>query len=109
MSRSRRGATLIELLVVLALIGITSGVAAVAVRRLNALPDATDAALDQIAAARHEAIEHGRDVSIAVTLGDRLHAVTAHADGRVVADSVPLLDPMAGRPNLREATSDVRP
>lgn len=107
MSRARRGVTLIELLVVLALLGIMSGVAAVAVRRLNVPPDANDVALERIAAARHEAIAHGRDVSITVTLGERVHAVTAHPDGRVIADSVPTLDPMAGRPRRPEATNDV--
>jgi hypothetical protein len=30
-------------------------------------------------------------------LDDQLRAVTAHADGSVLADSVPALDPLSGR------------
>ena len=100
--RPRAGTTLVELLVVLVVLGITMGVAGLAFHRVRADPTPTQVALDRIAAARREAIASGHDVSITVVLDARLSAVTAHPDGSVLADSLPALDPLSGRPTTRD-------
>jgi prepilin-type N-terminal cleavage/methylation domain-containing protein len=95
--RTRAGTTLIELLVVLAVLGIATSIAGLAFRRAHVSPTPANVMLGRIAAARREAIATGRDVSTTVVLDDQLRAVTAHADGSVLADSVPALDPLSGR------------
>jgi prepilin-type N-terminal cleavage/methylation domain-containing protein len=95
--RPRRGTTLIELLVVLAVLGIATSIAGLAFHRAQVAPTPASVMLDRITAARRQAIATGRDVSTTVVLDDQLRAVTAHADGSVLADSVPALDPLSGR------------
>jgi prepilin-type N-terminal cleavage/methylation domain-containing protein len=95
--RPRAGTTLIELLVVLAVLGIATSIAGLAFHRAHAAPTPASVMLARIAAARREAIATGRDVSTTVVVDDQLRAVTAHADGSVLADSVPALDPLSGR------------
>lgn len=95
--RARVGTTLVELLVVLAVLGIATSIAGLAFRRVHEAPTPATVMFERIAAARREAISTGRDVSTTVVFGDHLRAVTAHADGSVLADSVPALDPLSGR------------
>jgi hypothetical protein len=47
-------------------------------------------------------------VSTTVVIGGRPRAVTAHADGRVLADSMTTLDALSGRPTPKDA-SDASP
>jgi prepilin-type N-terminal cleavage/methylation domain-containing protein len=94
---SRAGTTLIELLVVLAVLGIATGIAGLAFHRAHVAPTPASVMLGRIASARREAIATGRDVSTTMVVDDQLRAVTAHADGSVLADSVPGLDPLSGR------------
>jgi prepilin-type N-terminal cleavage/methylation domain-containing protein len=105
---TRRGVTLIELLVVLAVLGVMTGIAGLAFYGVAATPTQADAALARIAVVRREAITTGRDVSTTVMFDDRLRAVTAYADGRVLADSLPSLDPLSGRPAMQQH-DDARP
>ena len=104
----RGGTTLVELLVVLAVLGVMTSVAGLAIHGARAVPSAEDVALDRIAAARRAAIATGLDVSTVVMRNDQPGAVTAHADGRVLADSQPALDPLSGRMIPREH-HDARP
>jgi Tfp pilus assembly protein FimT len=96
-ARTRAGTTPIELLVVLAVLGIATSIAGLAFHRAHVAPTPASVMLGRVAAARREAIATGRDVSTTVVLDDQLRAVTAHADGSVLADSVPALDPLSGR------------
>jgi len=105
--RTRDGTTLIELLVVLAVLGIATSIAGLAFHRAHVAPTPASVMLGRIAAARREAIATGRDVSTTVVLDDQLRAVTAHADGSVLADSVPALDPLSGR-FITDAHDDAR-
>jgi Tfp pilus assembly protein FimT len=95
--RSRVGTTLVELLVVLLVLSIMAGVTGLAFHALHTSSTSTEAALDQIAKARRQAIETGHDVTLLVEANGGLHAVTAHADGRVLADSLPAIEPLSGR------------
>lgn len=95
--RTRAGTTLVELLVVLAVLGIGTSIAGLAFHRAHVPPTPASVMLGRIAAARREAIATGRDVSTTVVLDDQLRAVTALADGSVLADSVPGLDALSGR------------
>jgi prepilin-type N-terminal cleavage/methylation domain-containing protein len=106
--RTRLGSTLVELLVVLAVLGVTMSIAGLAFHSVRAAPTPIGMVLDRIAAARREAIASGRDVSTTVVLDGQPRAVTAHADGSVLADSLPALDPVSGRPVTREQ-DDVHP
>ncbi len=105
--RTRAGTTLVELLVVLAVLGIGTSIAGLAFQRAHVAPTPASVMLGRIAAARREAIATGRDVSATVVLDDQLRAVTAHADGSVLADSVPVLDPLSGR-FITDAKGDAR-
>jgi Tfp pilus assembly protein FimT len=80
----RRATTLVELLVTLAVIGIATGVAALAAPRLDAPVDDPPA---RIARARATAIDSARAVTITVAIDGRLVDVTAHPDGSIIADS----------------------
>ncbi len=93
----RAGTTLVELLLVLAILGIATSIAGLAFRRVHIAPTPTTVMLERIAAARREAIATGRDVATTVVIDNQLRAVTARADGSVIADSVPALDPLSGR------------
>jgi prepilin-type N-terminal cleavage/methylation domain-containing protein len=104
---TRAGTTLVELLVVLAVMGIATSIAGLAFHRAHVAPTAASVMLGRIAAARREAIAAGHDVSITVVIDDGLRAVTARADGSVLADSVPALDPLSGR-FITDAQGDAR-
>jgi prepilin-type N-terminal cleavage/methylation domain-containing protein len=104
----RAGVTLLELLVVLAILGVMAGITGLAFRTPHQTPTETERASERIAAARHEAIVTGHDVTTEVMLDEQPHAVTAHADGRVVADALPALDPLSGHPMMPER-ADARP
>jgi prepilin-type N-terminal cleavage/methylation domain-containing protein len=106
--RVRAGTTLVELLVVLAVLAIATSIAGLAFHRAHVVPTPASVMLDRIAAARRVAITTGRNVSINVLLDDQLRAVTAHADGSVLADSVRALDPLSGR-FITDAHDDARP
>jgi prepilin-type N-terminal cleavage/methylation domain-containing protein len=101
-ARTRDGVTLVELLVVLAVLGVMFGIAGVAFRNVHATPAATRTTFDDVAAARRQAIATGNGVSTTLVLDGHLRAVTAHADGRVLADSLPGIDPLSGRPVAHE-------
>jgi prepilin-type N-terminal cleavage/methylation domain-containing protein len=94
-------ATLVELLVVLAVLGVTMGIAGLAFHRTRSAPSAGALVRDRIAAARREAIATGRTVSTTVVLDGQRRAVTAYADGRVLADSLPSLDVLSDRSATR--------
>jgi prepilin-type N-terminal cleavage/methylation domain len=96
-ARTRAGTTLVELLVVLLVLGIATTIAGLAFHRTRATPTPETMMIGRIAAARREAIAAGRDVLTMVLLDGRPHAVTAHADGTVLADSLPALDPLSGQ------------
>jgi prepilin-type N-terminal cleavage/methylation domain-containing protein len=104
MIRARRGVTLVELLAVLALLGVATGVAGLAFRAPGLERPTNELAFDRVASARHEAIVTGRSVSTTVVIDGRPRAVTAHADGRVLADSMAALDALSGRPAPKDTS-----
>ena len=106
--RPRAGTTLVELLVVLVVLGVATSVTGLAFHRVRAASPAEDVELGRIAAARREAVATGRDVSTTVVLDGQPHAVTAHADGSVLADSLPMVDPLSGR-FITESPGDAHP
>lgn len=93
-----RGSTLVELLVVLAILGIIAGVAGLGFHPMVAtkLPDA---AASRVANARREAIRIGRSITVTIPLDHAVVTATAHADGRVVADSLVAIDHLSGKPS----------
>lgn len=96
----RSGSTLLELVVVLAVLGITAGVAGVALRAADD-PDPASLRAAQVAAARRAALEGRRAVPFALTEGGP--AGVAFPDGRVLlADSALDVDPLTGRPRAAE-------
>lgn len=90
MSTRRAGFTLIELLVTIALIGIISGVAALAFR----VPATTlgDDDIAQALAARRQALREGRSVTIEIVTTSGVRSVTAYPNATIVADSQLRLD-----------------
>lgn len=82
---SRRGVTLVELIVVLAIAAIIAGVTTMAFRGADAGPK-VPAWVSAVASARRTAIDSARVVSLTISIGDSLHAVTALPDGSVVTD-----------------------
>lgn len=96
-ARARAGTTLVELLVVLLVLGIATTIAGLAFHGSRTTPTPEATMVGEIAAARREAIATGRDVPTMMLLDGRPHAVTAHADGTVLADSLPALDPLSGQ------------
>jgi prepilin-type N-terminal cleavage/methylation domain-containing protein len=92
--RSRHGVTLIELLVVIAIMTVMAGVVGVAAPPIR---DADpDIATTRVLAARRTALSSGQSVSITVTARNRQYAVTAYADGAIVADSALGIDRLTG-------------
>jgi prepilin-type N-terminal cleavage/methylation domain-containing protein len=91
-----RGNTLIELLVVIAIIGVIAGVTGLAFR---GTPEArvVDSAEARLAAARRQAIQSGRSVTVSVVRHGRAYAATANPDGSVVADTSLAIDRLSGR------------
>jgi prepilin-type N-terminal cleavage/methylation domain-containing protein len=87
--------TLVELLVTLAVLGIAAAVVTVALPRPAAHSPHTPAA--RIAAARREALERGRPVTIVVHVDTALLDVTVNPDGSVLADAPLHFDRFAGR------------
>jgi prepilin-type N-terminal cleavage/methylation domain-containing protein len=104
----RDGVTLVELLVVIVILGVMAGVAGLTFRTARVKPSSSEEALGRIAMARRQAIATGHDVSLSVQIDTGLHAVTAHPDGRVLADSLPALDPLSGRRTITESTDAPR-
>ena len=92
----RSGSTLLELVVALAVLGITAGVAGVALRAADR-PDPAELRATRVAAARRAALEGRRAVPF--TLAGGGPAGVALPDGRVLlADSALDVDPLTGRP-----------
>lgn len=89
----RSGFTLIELIVVIAMLGIIAGVTAVSLR---SPVDPATLENAEITAASRRAIESGHPVSISVRRQQHVYAITAKPDGRVVADTALMLDPLTG-------------
>jgi len=92
---SRAGATLLELVVALSILALAGSLAVPALRRAADAPPTTR---DRIAAARRDALEHGRVVTLELRDSAGAHLLTAFPDGRVVADSALSVDPLTGRP-----------
>lgn len=93
--RSRAGATLLELVVTLAILAVAAAVVVPALRRAADAPPTLN---DRVAAARRDALEHGRAVTVQLRDSAGAHLLTAFPDGRVVADTGMALDPLNGRP-----------
>ena len=99
----RSGVTLIELLVVIAILGISAGVAAIAIGVRGRATEADPGALlvARLADARREALRTGRVVTIAHTNSVSVGYASALPDGSIVADSliarVSALDRLSGR------------
>jgi prepilin-type N-terminal cleavage/methylation domain-containing protein len=91
---ARPGVTLVELLVVIAILAVTSALTSVALRRIDG-SHAADVA-DKVLALRREAIAVGHPITRLVRRESMISAVTALADGRVVAESALALDPSTG-------------
>jgi len=92
---SRAGATLLELVVALSILAIAGSLAVPALRRAADAPPTTR---DRVAAARRDALEHGRAVTLELRDSTGAHLLTAFPDGRVVADTTLAVDPLTGRP-----------
>jgi prepilin-type N-terminal cleavage/methylation domain-containing protein len=91
-----RGMTLVELLVVIAILGLIAGLGAMA---FAGTPHQTPhGPMDDVHAARRQAIATGRAVLLQVHVNDAAHFVTALPDGSVLGDSVLAVDRMTGRP-----------
>jgi prepilin-type N-terminal cleavage/methylation domain-containing protein len=103
MRHQHSGTTLVELIVVLAIIGVIAGVTTVALRRAPAIPDAFPWAAT-VAAARRQAIDSGRPITVTFTIAHAAHAMTALPDGSVVADSALRLDRLSGTPPTHPQT-----
>jgi prepilin-type N-terminal cleavage/methylation domain-containing protein len=95
-ARDASGNTLVELLVVLAVLGVLAGVTGLAFRRM---PDRRllESAEARIAAARRQAIEGGRSVTVTVIRDGNAFVATASADGSVVTDTSFGVDRLSGR------------
>ena len=102
LERSRRivfdrgGFTLVELLVTLAIIGVVMSIVALAFRAPVAAP--ADDSFAQALAARRRALNEGRIVTLDIVTDSGVIGVSAHPDGRIVAD-----------PRLRVSRNDVAP
>jgi prepilin-type N-terminal cleavage/methylation domain-containing protein len=86
--------TLVELLVVIAILGLIAGLGAMA---FTEPPRRTPAPMDEIHAARREAIAAGHAVRLQVHVDGEAHFVTALPDGSVLGDSMLRVDRMTGR------------
>jgi prepilin-type N-terminal cleavage/methylation domain-containing protein len=92
--RRRVGVTLVELLVVLAILGLTTALSGLALRRIDAprAPDVSDA----VRALRRDAVTRARAVTGTVRRNDSTYVVTALPDGRLLADTALHLDLATG-------------
>ena len=98
---SRAGTTLLELVVALAVLGILAGVAGIALRA-PAEPDAAAVRESRVAAARREALETRRPVTLLLESATGPVEGVAYPDGRVLlADSALDVDPLTGRRRAR--------
>lgn len=97
MRQRARGSTLVEMLVLLAILGVIAGVTGLSFRR-----PPNRAAIDAVGTraldARRKAVRSGRSLTVIVWRDGKPMALTAHADGRVVADTALAIDPLSGRP-----------
>ena len=91
----RSGVTLVELIVVLAIVAVIAGVTALSFRRADRDPTVAPW-VSHVAAARRMAIDSGHAVTITVSVGDTVHAVTALPDGSVISDSRLGIDRLSG-------------
>ncbi|MBA3889656.1 MAG: prepilin-type N-terminal cleavage/methylation domain-containing protein [Gemmatimonadaceae bacterium] len=87
--------TLIEVLVVLVILGTGMAVVTLGVTSRTPAPDTS--VQDQILAARRDAIESARTITISVRGPAGAAAVTVAPDGSVTADSGIAADPWTGR------------
>lgn len=91
---ARRAVTLVELLVVVAILGVTTALSSVALRRIDA-PHAASTG-DVVRTLRRDAIAAGRPITRVVVRDSATYVVTALADGRIIADSALGVDPSTG-------------
>ena len=92
--RSRAGATLLELMVALSILAIAAAVAVPAFRQAAEAPPTER---DRVSAARREAIDRGRAVTLTLRDSAGVRLLTAYPDGHVAADTAFGLDPANGR------------
>lgn len=90
-----KGFTLVELLVVLALLGVTTLLAAAAWAPQTGQPVGSD--LPSIL--RRKAIQTGKPASDTVTYQGKVLTIRAFPDGRVAGAAALGIDPISGRPN----------
>lgn len=91
------GVTLVELMVVLAVLGVMTGVAALAWRPSR--PEAAGVgqhATESVAAVRRRAVESGRVVTAIVGVDEQHATVVAFPDGRVVGAEYLGVNPLTG-------------
>ncbi|HKS04931.1 MAG TPA: type II secretion system protein [Gemmatimonadaceae bacterium] len=84
MRLARTAFTLVEVMITVAIIGVIASVVTLAFRVPPA--DTRDDAIAQALRARRVALTEGRAVTIDVLTDSGVVAVTAHPDGRIVAD-----------------------
>lgn len=94
--RAQRGVTLIELIVVLALLGIMAGMAGLAFGAAEPLRPLDERTM-RIAAARHQAVQERRSVTVEFQADGGPYMATAWPDGRVVADPALGIELLTGR------------
>jgi prepilin-type N-terminal cleavage/methylation domain-containing protein len=87
--------TLVELLVAIAILGLIAGLGALAFMRA---PSQTRGPMDDVLAARREAIATGRPVHLQMQVDGEAHFATALPDGSVLGDSALAVDRLTGRP-----------
>ena len=97
MTQARLGTTLVELLVVIVLLGLMSGVVAIAIHE-PPNPPANQLA-SGLAAARDSAMRAGHATTVTLVVGGSARAATAFPDGRVIAEDGEV-DPRSGRQRL---------
>jgi prepilin-type N-terminal cleavage/methylation domain-containing protein len=93
---ARAGATLLELVVALAILSLAATLAIPALRAAGEKRTPTER--EAVAAARRDAVEHGRAVTVQLRDSPGVRLLTAFPDGRVAADTSMGVDPLTGRP-----------
>jgi prepilin-type N-terminal cleavage/methylation domain-containing protein len=89
------GVTLVELVVTIAIVGVLFLMAGLAYRRtLESAPTL----LSQIASVRSNAVREARQHTALFPTEEYVYSISAYPDGRVLVDSVAVIDNLSGRP-----------